>query len=64
MRKVGFLVEVAFEGSVLAHIERSLSGSISTASRGATAGVRGKMPGFWPQHWAAIPGGFCDPHQG
>lgn len=48
MRKVGFLVEVAFEDSVLAHIERRLSGSVSTASRGATAGVRGKMPGFWP----------------
>ena len=42
--RVGLMEEVALEDSVLAHIERTLSWS----SRGATAGVRRKTPGFWP----------------
>jgi len=39
-RSVGLLEEGAFEDPVLAHIERSLSWSVSTVSRGATAGMR------------------------
>lgn len=44
LMRVGRMEEVALEDSVLAHIERTLSWS----SRGATAGVRRKTPGFWP----------------
>lgn len=46
LMRVGLMEEVALEDSVLAHIERTLSWSF----RGPTAGVRGKTPGFWPQH--------------
>lgn len=58
---VGLLEEVAFEDAVLAHIERSLTWSIYTCFQGRKRGVGVQMPGFWPQHRAAITGRFCDP---